>query len=300
MLADTTRRRKHEHAFLYAYRGDGDMFELAMTENLPRARKRAVDPNARGPIPVIAGDWEAFEALTDARSTFIAQNAAAYYRLGLDINRYMADRDRLEQRLQTRVYSSSRIATEFQRLNKILENAEIARDLVRDKGRAARATRILKPDALRLLHPVDSKLYIPGHGFPGSRGLSSSARSEPYSLRKLARQLKAGGLDPEHESFRLTSCGSADAASRDTFVDDPPARSRRWFGATAPAQRLADELSRVGFTTPHVTGYQGLGVMYPGGRTALQAIDKPVAVQMRRSQVSKVFTPAQRRLLRCV
>ena len=60
-------RRKYEHAFMYAFRGDGDMFELAMTRNLPRVRKRAVDPaaSARGREPPVA----AFSILQSATLT---------------------------------------------------------------------------------------------------------------------------------------------------------------------------------------------------------------------------------------
>lgn len=314
MPQETGPRRKHKYARLYAHFGDGDMFALAVSENLPRMRKKNVDANARGPIPVIAGSSEAYGALTEARERAIADAAKEVEQAKRDYLAQVAHVREKERVLEAMAGPGGRFADtlgpQFASLQQQVADAnaklaalEAARDDLAIELEAVSATTILEPEALASLDPLETKLSVLGHGAAGSGELATEPGSKrTFTLRAVARTFKALGLSPDFVSVKLPSCESADLRERTAFESDPPASRGRFVKVRAPAQILADEMRRAGFAEARVTGYQGIGWMTPPGRTALQQAG-PVfneETARRRSEVAKVFTPRPKQLLPCL
>jgi hypothetical protein len=299
---------KKGFAYLYAFRGDGDMFLMAAGINLPRIRKKDKDRKARGPIPIIARDDETFTELVKASDKVDAEYSQKYHQslqnVGQACNELIQAGITPPQPSQQSPISNVDALlkkTPFDTMSPE-QRLAVARQLVKDSGemlRAIRETQILNPNTvpLRTLDPQKTKLYVLGHGRAASPVLTSSPSAGIFSFKELAKQLGVSGLNWEFESLRLVSCDSADTEVRTAFEPDPPPSKGFWRRRRAPAQILADELSKVGFANPQVTGYQGRGWMVPPGSEGMQYISKSLPlVQARRSTVAKVFTPKKRTL----
>jgi hypothetical protein len=297
-------------AYAYAHRGEGDMFDMAMGANVPRMRKQELDPNARGPIPILPRDDEAYAALVALRKAARAHFANAY-KAALT----MPEETKAELAAVERRRKMFAAAPPGEDLSKMIEtNNEIEQVALQKLAdapakqkealeflRAASRTIVLDPKAVPLssLDARNTKLYVLGHGAAGEGDLASSESGGEFSLRDVAQGLKAGGLPPDFESLRLASCNSADTRERNRFLANPPAYSGIFSSRrTAPAQIFANELSQAGFSNPKVTGYQGEAKRCPPGSTAIQEIKNgSSSISERRSRVAKVFTPKRRRAL---
>ncbi|MBN3829908.1 hypothetical protein G3O00_41035 [Burkholderia sp. Ac-20384] len=287
-------------AYSYAFRGDGDIFDQAASQNLPRILKQARDPSARGPIPVIARDETTYHQLLLAREAHMGELDANFQEAngavkGIDglLSQVRKDKAALQKmdprdpRVQADL--STAHAQEDQLLN-IRPKSVAARDTWKAQLDASYLTPIIQPkhSPIKDLDPHNSKLYVLGHGFANGDKLSSTASGDAtFSLKDVAKGLKEDGLHPAFESFRMPSCHSADTENRPSFVENPPART---YSGTAPAQTFANELKSAGFSSPKVTGYQGAGKRVPDGRTA-ERVTSDNSDVARRSEVAKVFTP---------
>jgi len=286
-------------AYSYAYRGDGDAFAQGVSQNLPRIRKQQLDPNARGSVPLIARNIEVYNALIKAREDHLtrfgdAVQAAdkALTQLGEFLPRETSRKQELAKKGPGDPQSASKLAHIQARIDLAQERQlkwTQGKDVAKEMLNAIDHTPVIHPDhsPIKDLDPRDSKLYFLGHGFANAEILSTTTSlQDKYTLGDMARGLKEDGLHPDFESFRMTSCESADTERRLGFAEDPPGRTD---SGVAPAQTFANELKRVGFTDPKVTGYQGLGSRFPNGHTAERGTaDKSEVV--RRSTVAKVFT----------
>jgi hypothetical protein len=302
---------KKEFAYFYAFRGDGDMFLMAVGINLPRIRKKDIEQTARGPISIIPRDDETFTALVAERDKARLEYAEEY-------QQSLEDADQARKELiqagitPAQPSEQSPISGVAALLDKTPfdtmppeQRLVVARQLAndsRDMLRGIRETQILDPNdvPLRKLDPQKTKLYVMGHGKAGTAFLTSSPSAGIFSFKELAQQLRVSCLNWKFESLRLVSCDSADTDLRTAFEPDPPPSKGFWRQRRAPAQILADKLSRVGFANPQVTGYQGRGMMLPSGSTGVQFISgSSPRVEARRSTVATVFTPGKgkRRLL---
>lgn len=290
-------------AYFYAHRGDGDIFEAAMGGNLTYLRKKGLNPAARDPLRVIARDREAFEALTAARSE-VRRKFAKQYHTAMKMEHEAKAVQAKTQAWRKQFEALPEGAEKAARLGKLATLAEatasrlaLAEDALarfRELGKAARVTRPIDYEAtpLRGLDSTSTKLYFLGHGAAGDEELSSTESDGAFSLKDVAQGLRANGLSPDFEDFRLGGCESADSETRSAFGDDSALHEQGSSVSMAPAQIFADELGYAGFSRPRVTGYEGFGVKYPRGlnqERLLGTWEEPTA-HARRSHVAKVFT----------
>lgn len=235
---------KYKHAYMYAHRGDGDTWLQVYVTNIRRERmQRTGKPNARGPLPVIAGSEEAAALLEQQRLATIEEGQERV--------------DALEERLQWEGQATHKNFEAMARLSARLGNAQ-------EKLDAAKHTVIYGPAALKTFEdPENTKLEVVHHGTWGDDRLAteSSNPSSEFPIQALPSHWRAHGLSRRIGSIRLLSCGSGDAAPRERLVSypagyyGPPGETR-----IAAAQYLADKMKAVGFVRPRVTGYQGLGL----------------------------------------
>jgi hypothetical protein len=298
-------------AYYYAHQGDGDIFKMAVGGNLPRMRKLEKTKQGRGPIPVLARDEEVRDALQAARKALLSQ----YYAIlddsknltnnALDkIKKFEAMRGNLmgrepEPKLEETLRNLDKVKTATQGS---LDAALHATQVTTEKIKAIEATEILGPKEMPLseLDPDNTKLYMLGHGGAGTGALQTTTEGGAFTFGEAARGLKKAGLHQKFKAVNLPSCESADATTRTSFAAHSPAYSRDGTGArrTAPAQILADELYRAGFTHAKVKGYQGMGVMFPPGETAMSRIHVgDDEINERRSRVATVFKPKRRQFI---
>jgi hypothetical protein len=142
----------------------------------------------------------------------------------------------------------------------------------------------------------DAELTILGHGSPGT-ALLGGTPGHTVGLNKVAQDLRAGGLSPDHQNVRMSSCSSADALRRTAFVAAPPDKERpaSWkpdfFNPekTAPAKTMANELKAAGFRGTTVTGFQGLGVQNPQGLTAERQLGRDATTRRAAQGVAHTF-----------
>ena len=67
MLANPSAERRYSAAYHYAHRGDGDIFSMAVEDNLLALRKKErVGPKARGAIDLIARNSKVFQQLCES------------------------------------------------------------------------------------------------------------------------------------------------------------------------------------------------------------------------------------------
>jgi hypothetical protein len=278
------------------------MFVLAAGFNLPKMRKKASDPSAGGPIPIIAGNTDVFERLCQARelerkdkTDVIDETIEAAQKAEGRLRRIERDRQSSGAAYSQDVLE--RMARSEKRARNELAGAIAARAQFEEMVAAIDATEILSPEQKPLsdLDPEQSKLKLLGHGSAGSDRLATVSDGDDdeqeFSLRELAYTLKLGGLNPQLTSFDLLSCESADVEHRASFVEDPPCSTA---AGMAPAQIFANELREAGFVNPMVKGYQGLGkIGYPGKHSMRFLVDDEgnVVGKRRASEVAKVFTP---------
>ncbi|WCH23634.1 hypothetical protein [Aeromonas salmonicida] len=156
-------------------------------------------------------------------------------------------------------------------------------------------------DALKLLSPGQHKLYVLGHGEPGSDVLSadSECRHGMVTAMKVAHLLAEQGLNKGFRDVRVTSCFSADTCVPTSFKE--PALYKASQPLFAPngdvvaepfAQTLSNEMKRVGFEQPRVSGYHGAGlssIYAEHHQYCLPDTQEPV---VRASIVRQVFIPA--------
>lgn len=238
---------RFKYAFMYAHQGEGDTWFQVFSENLRRLRtKRTRKPNARGPVPVIAGSDEAAAILEGLRLQSVQIGEHKLAQLGSALHRCGQ--------------GSNENAEEIARLTAEFNN-------VQERLDAARLTRVLGPGALKTLdEPENTKLEVVHHGACGYEYLATGAGgpSSHFPIGALPPHWKTLGLSRKIGSVRLFSCESGDAAPRRQFISYP----RGYYGfpsdnEIAPAQRLADKMKATGFARPRVTGYQGLGISIP-------------------------------------
>ena len=99
---------RFKYAFMYAHQGEGDTWFQVFSENLRRLRtKRTRKPNARGPVPVIAGSDEAAAILEGLRLQSVqigehklAQLGSALHRCGQGSNENAEEIARLTTHLE--------------------------------------------------------------------------------------------------------------------------------------------------------------------------------------------------------
>ena len=235
---------QYPHAVIYVHRADGDTWLQVLTSNRRRLRvQRLGRPDARGPVPVIAGTLQDAVALALQRDAWITSLQAQAGALGVEL---LAASQEAHPDLQ-------RIAQLYARLDEAAE-----------KLLAARQTVIYGPDALRdLPDPKNTKIELLHHGLWGYEYLLADGRDPAtrYSVRDLPAYWLSLGLSPDIGSIRLEACCSGDAAPREHLISYP----RGYYGPPsanhlAPAQMLADAMAQAGFTSPRVTGYQGIGI----------------------------------------
>lgn len=107
-----------------------------------------------------------------------------------------------------------------------------------------------------------SKLYVLGHGAPGSNRLyaRSDGRGGSLSAEQLANQLHDAGLPMDMMDVRLTACQGVPAL--DENIQDP-VQDTKQSGYLVP--EVARAFHGLGFRNLTVTGYQGNGVTFPFG-----------------------------------
>jgi hypothetical protein len=229
---------------IYVHRADGDTWLQVLTSNRRRLRvQRTGRPDARGPVPVIAGTDQYAVDLALQRDAWIISLQAQAGALGVEL---------LAASLEAHA-DLQRIAQLYARLDEVAE-----------KLLAARQTVIYGPAALRdLPDPKKTKIELPHHGLWGSEYLLADGRDQAtrYSVRDLPAYWRLLGLSPDIGSIRLEACCSGDVAPREHLISYP----RGYYGPAsaqhlAPAQMLADAMAQAGFTSPRVTGYQGIGI----------------------------------------
>jgi hypothetical protein len=293
-------------AYFYAHRGDGDTFEVAVGGNLIYLRKMELNAAARNPLPIIPGDQEAFKALKAKRREVRRDFARQYHKAMKDVAEAKLTIARAQvwrKRAEAFPEGAKKVAN-LSTLAELVEEAtsKIVRqeDLLahfRERGTAARVTRVINPDAtpLRGLDPAGTKLYFPAHGTAGDEILSTMLDSDDgdFSIKALAQGLMANGLPANFSDFRMSSCGSADSERRSAFGGDSALGEQGSSVSMAPAQIFADELADAGFSSPRVTGYEGSGVKFPYGlyqERLVGTFEAPTA-RARRSHVARVFAP---------
>jgi hypothetical protein len=104
---------RRKAAYFYAHRGDGDIYQLAVQDNVRRMRKQAADPCARGPLPILARDKQTYEALLAAREA-LHDSYKREYEVAL------TDRRALREKLE-----ANRAAVEMERRRLIEGSAEL-------------------------------------------------------------------------------------------------------------------------------------------------------------------------------
>ncbi|PMS30815.1 hypothetical protein B0G57_12963 [Trinickia symbiotica] len=295
--------KKRKAAYFYAHRGDGEMFEMAVAGNLTYLRKKELNAAGRDLLRVISRDREAFESLMAARRAQRRDFATRYHQAMKMADEAKATQERTEAwRKQFEAMPDgppkeariSQLAEVVEAAAKKLAFANDALARFGERGKAARMTLPIDPAAmpLRGLAPTSTKLYVLGHGEAGGDELSSAPLDGEFLLKDVAQSLMANGLSPDFEDFRMGSCESADAETRNAFGDDSALHDRASSVSRAPAQIFVDELRLAGFSRPRVTGYEGSGVKYPSGpnqERLLGTLEEPMA-RARRSAVARVFT----------
>ncbi|GAA5784244.1 hypothetical protein GCM10007860_06890 [Chitiniphilus shinanonensis] len=306
--------KRQKAAFYWAHEGGGDIFEQAAGSNLPRIRKAAQDPTARGPVPVIARNETVFADLSAAKQQTISNALSEMTSIrksiadtGPQIDTIKQTRRRLKAMdpnyVKGQPYPENpqpvkpRLTELLQQTTALKQNARNQRAQAQsslsawqERHDAFAATEIKHAGDVGMasLHPQHTKLYVLGHGNAGYDALQTTPDDGVFALTDVAKGLKQSGLNPDFESIRMTSCHSADAVKPTHFLADPPAIHD---GARAPAQTLANALKAEGFTQPKVTGYQGQGINIPPGTTITRRIESGDPNPVKRSTVAKVFTP---------
>ena len=239
-----TAKPRFAHAVIYAHRAGGDTWLQVLSANQRRVRvQRSGKANARGPIPVIVGRNEDAIALRQEREQSIGGFQARVAALRSELHAYCVDPHADLQR-------AALLCSELKSTLEMLE--------------AAKQTIIHGPEGLRALtDPKNTKMELPHHGFWAHAYLQPDAEdaTSAYSLMDLPAEWLLLGLSPEIGAVRLHSCFSGDVAPREYLISYP----RGYYGPPsagriAPAQVLADAMKDAGFTSPRVTGYQGIGL----------------------------------------
>lgn len=234
------------HAVIYVHRGGGDTWIQVLSANQRRLRvQRSGKANARGPIPVIVGRNEDRIALQQERQQWIDVLRERVASLQAQLLAYcLAPHADLQQ--------AAHLCSELSSTRERLE--------------AATLTVINGPEALRALtDPENTKIELLHHGLWGCAYLQPDPQdaASGYSLWDLPAEWRSLGLSPAIGSVRLQSCYSGDVAPREHVISYP----RGYYGPPsagriAPAQILADAMRNAGFTSPRVTGYQGIGLNF--------------------------------------
>jgi hypothetical protein len=121
------------------------------------------------------------------------------------------------------------------------------------------------------LDPEKSKIYLLGHGSPGTNELSGGTLHADFlsenrlDVKEIVKQLARGGLGKSFVDIRSISCSGADALysgnlfDKDALIDATydPVGKKKPFG-----EHLADEFGKEGFGNVKVKAYHGLGLMY--------------------------------------
>lgn len=290
-MPDNVQNRRPVYS--YAHRGDGDIIDMAASQNLPRVRRQEVGLPHRRPVPVVARDQQVFEQLHQRRDALSSQLRSNMRPVDNNIAKLRGVLTKVRE-ARPEEPADSETARVLERQQAKIEQAifqeESTRNQWRQQSEAVESTPILGPEYLPRLHP-DAKLLVLGHGEAGAPYLSSTERAtEAFSLRQVAQDLRDRGLPPNFSQFALTSCHSADAESRTKFVEDPSTEST---GGIAPAQSLADELAAAGFMEPKVKGYQGKGLRVPNGLHA-ERVSEDGSEISRRKDVRKEFKPTSK------
>lgn len=235
---------RYAHTVIYAHRADGDTWLQVLSSNRRRLRvRRNGRPDARGPVPVIVGTDQDAVALARERQAWITSLQGKAGALGVEL-----------------LVASQEAHADLQRIARLY--AEL--DEAAEKLLAATQTVIYGPDVLRHLpDPKNTKIELLHHGLWGYEYLLADGRDPAtrYSVRDLPAYWLSLGLSPDIGSVRLEACCSGDAAPREHLISYP----RGYYGPPsaqrlAPAQMLADAMAQAGFTSPRVTGYQGIGI----------------------------------------
>jgi hypothetical protein len=112
---------------------------------------------------------------------------------------------------------------------------------------------------------ADDKLYLLGHGAAGMDGVSDASDMHGYTtMEEYALQLKKANLSRAIRDIRATWCESGDHTPAASFApeqtNDPIDAFNRKL---TPAQMLSLQLTKLGYKNISVTGYKGLGSIYP-------------------------------------
>lgn len=280
--------------YSYAHRGDGDIMEMASSQNLPGVRKREVGMTSRAATPVVARDRAVFQQLHERRVALSQEHRSGMRPSENNIAKLRGFLARIDHELHHEkpdVETAQVLERQAQQIEQTILGDTAVRDRWRRQAEAVEATPILGPEHLSGL-PSDAKLLVLGHGTAGVNRLSTTeSKADAFALRDVAQGLRAAGLSRDFSNFALTSCHSADAEEHTEFVQDPPAQTP---GGTAPAQSLANELQRAGFTQPKVKGYQGAGLREPYGLSA-ERVSADGSEIARRKDTRKEFFPASER-----
>lgn len=320
--------KKRKKAYQWAHVGTGDMMMQAVGRNLPRIRslKRGLTKDL---VPVIAKDEKTFQDLTHSKQDIMKEaldeltlaatthgNAVEEYKKAKEARQQfkkMLDSDYVpkgDPSASAKPFNknvlngrSPRFVAAFDKAKSdkdywkaAMAKAGDLRQTILDRYNAASTTDILRTSDVRSPDPKETKLYILGHGQSGVNYISPThSIADAIPLSTVASGLAGSGLKTALEDVRLFSCHSADITTPTALhphVVSPVAPA----GLSAPAQTLANALAGNGVANPRVTGYHGIGKVYPSGTTQVRRPNEssPPSSEVRASSVKKVFEPEKK------
>lgn len=276
----------------YAPSGNSEFVQQAVAQQRVSNRSATVAGRPEVRTPLLgkdAGDTQQLKehaAATTIQAFFRAKQIRAHLKEGLETAKTLNALD----------ITNPRVKAYKETLRSSLPN--IGEGMAVDLEKSHAAAMVI-PQTGQSLAQVrhDAEFTVLGHGSPGTAILGGTP-GHTVGLGQVAQDLRDGGLSPDQQNIRMSSCSSADALKRTAFVAVPPDKERpaSWkpdfFNPekTAPAKNMANELKAAGFRGTTVTGYQGMGVQNPQGLAAERQLGTDVATRRPAQGVAHNFT----------